>query len=123
MVRKLFSILLSALFLLVCAELKLKAFEPVSSRMTERLYQSLIYGDRDAFLSVILYLKDDLDIHALDHSLSLAAAGKKKRYQTVVKALLATAEKSQAALVELLKEAKARGDVRSYQSFWINNNI
>ena len=118
MVRKLLF-----LFLLAVPAFRLEAFEPVASRMSESLRQTLVYGNTEDMISVIVYLKDDVDIYALDNSLNLAAAGKKTRYQTVVKALLASAGKTQSALLSVLDEAKARGDVRSYQAFWINNSI
>ncbi|HUU26221.1 MAG TPA: S8 family serine peptidase [archaeon] len=102
---------------------RLEAFEPAASRMSDRLYQTLTYGESNEMISVILYLVDDLDIYSLDNSLTLAAAGKKKRYSTVVGALLASAEKTQALLLKLLNGARASGDVLSYQSFWINNSI
>jgi len=122
-VRKFFLSLLFSLAFQFSLPAWLAAFEPVSSRMTERLYDSLAYGSGDQFLEVIVYLQDDLDIYALDHSLRLAAAGKKKRHSEVVGAMLASAGKAQAPLLEILEEAKKSGDVLSYRAFWVNNCV
>ena len=121
MVRKFFLFLLFSLAFQFFLPAWLAAFEPVSYRMTERLYGSLAYGSGDQFLEVIVYLKEDLDIYALDRSLRLAAAGKKKRHSEVVGAMLTSAGKAQAPLLEILEEAKKSGDVLSYRAFWVNN--
>ncbi|MEA1996338.1 MAG: S8 family serine peptidase, partial [Gemmatimonadota bacterium] len=102
---------------------QLAAFEPVASRMTERLRQRLSHGDSGEMVAAIVYLKDDLDIWALDHSLTLASAGKKKRHGTVVSALLQAADQSQASILKVMADARRSGDVRSYRSFWINNCV
>jgi len=121
--RKFFFALLFSLAFQLSQPAWLEAFEPVSSRMTERLYSSLAYGRGDEFLEVIAYLKDDLDINALDNSLKLAAAGKKKRHSEVVGAMLASTQQTQAPLLEILEKAKNSGDVLAYQAFWINNCV
>ena len=91
--------------------------------MTDRLYGDLVKGQAEDFLPVIVYLHDDLDIQALDSGLKLAAAGKKKRHSEVVGAMLASTAQAQGPILDLLKLAAAGGDVRSYQSFWVNDCI
>jgi len=122
-VRKSFFFLLLSLAFQHIQPAWLGAFEPVSSRMTERLYNSLVHGKGDQFLEVIVYLKEDLDIQALDNSLRLAAAGEKRRHSEMIGAMLASAEKTQAPLLEILENAKKSGDVLSYRAFWINNCV
>ncbi|MFH1070003.1 MAG: S8 family serine peptidase [Candidatus Glassbacteria bacterium] len=99
------------------------AFEPVGSRLSDRLYSDLTYGDPGAFLAVIVYLRDDLDIYGLDSGLRLAGAGKQKRHSEVVGALLAGARESQADILRQIETAAASGEVTRYRTFWINNCI
>ncbi|HLA39464.1 MAG TPA: S8 family serine peptidase, partial [Candidatus Glassbacteria bacterium] len=99
------------------------AFEPVSSRLSARLYDQLANGDPSLIISVIVYLKDDLDIYALDGGLRLAGAGKQKRHSEVVGALLASARQSQEELLRLIEAAGQSGEITSYRPFWINNCI
>lgn len=99
------------------------AFEPAQGVMTERLRQTLATRNPGDIISVLVYLKDDLDIQALDHSLTLAAARKKERHSRVVGALLQTANDTQEPVLAFLAEARNTGEVVSYQTFWINNSI
>ena len=82
------------------------AFEPVQSKMTQRLSQALVSKDRDEVISVMVYLGDGLDIAALDNSLTLAAAGRKERHSRVVGALLQAAGESQEPVLELLERTQ-----------------
>jgi len=102
---------------------ELAAFEPSSGLMTERLRQALSSQNPGDTISVLVYLKDELDIPALDHSLTLAAAGKKERHRRVVGALLQSARDTQEPVLALLAEAVKAGEAVSYRAFWINNSI
>lgn len=101
----------------------LPAFAPVASRMTERLRQDLTYRAPDDIISVIVYIREDLDLHSLDRGLSLAAADKKKRHSTVVGAMLQSAQTTQAPVIPLLESAVADGSVTAFQPYWILNCI
>ncbi len=91
--------------------------------MTEPLRQDLVYRAADDLIPVIVYLHEDLDLAGLSHSLTLAAADKKKRHSEVVGAMLASASQTQAPLIELLNQAMAGGDVTTFKPFWVLNCI
>ncbi len=107
--------------LLILLPAALGAFQPVASRMTERLRQTLLHGDSTATVEAIIYLRDELDLDALRQGTQLSSAGRKARHAGVVTALQAVSQQSQAGLIALLETAAQSGEVRSWRSFWINN--
>ncbi len=100
-----------------------RAAEPVSSRLSPKLFSELTSGGGSATVEVIAYIDDGLELAGLDRSLRLAAADKKKRHAEVVGTMLATTEQTQAPIIELLKQGAASGAVDYYRAFWVNNSI
>ncbi len=116
-------ILTGLLFVCLFSPGQLPAFQPVTSRMTESLRQDLTYRAPDDIVQAIVYLRENLDLAAIDRGLALASADKKKRHSEVVGAMLQSAKTTQAPVLELLDQAMNSGDVTAYQPYWILNCI
>jgi len=75
------------------------------------------------FVSAIIILESPLDIRALDQRLHEERAPLARRHREVIAALKYNASDTQPEFLSELDEAKARGEVRGYTSYWIENLI
>ena len=72
----------------------------------------------DGKTTYIVYLKEQADLGPAQ-----LMAAKLARRQTVVSALQATAQRTQADIVAYLEQQKAAGKVEDYTSYWIFNGL
>jgi subtilisin family serine protease len=77
----------------------------------------------DQFVRGIVVLADRVDVPALSAALDARKATLAQRHETVVRALVARAKRTQGPLLSLLKDYQSEGLVRSYQGLWIENEI
>ncbi len=77
----------------------------------------------DTTISVIVTLKDRVDLDRLNESLSDSRADFQDRHYRSITALRNKAASSQRDLVEYLKGAKKEGGIRDYRPFWVVNAI
>ncbi|MBW7905573.1 MAG: S8 family serine peptidase [Phycisphaerae bacterium] len=81
----------------------------------------LVNTPQDEHVSVLVYLRDRVDIAALDRQLSVAKADRATRNHTVITALQSRAALTQRDLVGALSAMQRDGRVASFQPFWIVN--
>ena len=74
-------------------------------------------------VSVMVSLKDQVDVQALDAQLTLERATPQMRHERVVRALQEKAAATQTPFVDFLKALDAQGRIGHVQSFWISNSF
>jgi subtilisin family serine protease len=83
---------------------------------------SLTYKNEEV-VSVLVYLKDHVDIQALNTQMDRQLASLKDRHETTVVSLQQKAAATQPKLVEYLDGLKSQDIVKDYHCFWIGNII
>jgi len=80
--------------------------------------------DRDEeVISVLVYLKDQVDLDAINRQMDKQQATLRDRHETTVVALQDTASAAQPQIVEYLNKLKSQGLVEDFKCFWIGNII
>ena len=74
-------------------------------------------------VSCIVILENPIDIRALDDRLHVEKASLARRHQEILEALHYNAEQTQSAFIAELEEARAKGLVEGYTTYWIENLI
>lgn len=74
-------------------------------------------------ISIIIHLKEQADIDALDLALRQERATRAERHERVVRALREVASRTQPALIAYLNEERDRGNVAGFTPYWISNMI
>ncbi len=74
-------------------------------------------------LSVLVYLREQVHLAALNDRLDAEQASRAARHESVVLALQATALATQGELLDYLANRQAAGAVRRHESFWIVNAV
>ncbi len=72
-------------------------------------------------VSVLVFLKDQVDVRGLNAALKSARATMQLRHETVVRALQDQAYSTQSDLEEYLQALHAAGRINSYRPFWVAN--
>ena len=72
---------------------------------------------------VMVLMKDQVDLKALDYALKESRASLAYRHQAVVEALQDKAAATQADLLNLIQQYEDQGKVVFYESFWIVNSL
>jgi len=74
-------------------------------------------------ISILVYLKDQVDLDAITNQMDKQRASLGERHQPTVLALQNTASASQTQIVEYLKGLQEQDMVKEFQCFWIGNII
>jgi len=74
-------------------------------------------------LTVLVVMRDGVDVKALDRSLHEQKVGLSLRHRTVIENLREAANSAQADLVTELSAAKSRGEILAYRAYWIINGV
>lgn len=77
----------------------------------------------DEFISVLVYLTDQVDLAAINKQMDSQRASLRFRHEAVVVALQETAAATQPPLIDYLAERQIGGTVLGFQCFWISNII
>jgi subtilisin family serine protease len=72
---------------------------------------------------VIVVLQKQLELKALNKSLSTSLMTRQARHEQVIESLRVTAHATQGSVLNYLQRQKALGKVQDYQSFWIVNAV
>jgi len=83
----------------------------------------LFEGNDEEIVSVLVYLKDQVDLEALNRQMDEQRATLNNRHKTTVVALQNTAYSTQPQLVQYLKELQSQDLVKDFKCFWIRNII
>ncbi len=91
--------------------------------VSTRLQRVLKDSKSTELVKGFIYLKDQVDIEALDARLYKENANLQQRAFTVITMLQEKAQKTQSGLLSFLEQQKAGQKVSSYQGYWIANMI
>ncbi|HAX48834.1 MAG TPA: hypothetical protein DCX92_07605, partial [Bacteroidetes bacterium] len=108
------------LFLLIAATANAQFMQ---AGLSERLYNSLKLTGKNDYIKVMIVMKDQVDIAALDKHLYEINASAEYRAKTVITSLMDKAASTQGPLLGYLAESSVSGNVLSYKPFWVTNFI
>jgi hypothetical protein len=107
--------------LLLLAGATLLVHSARAAEFSPNLEAQLAQKNGSDFVSAIVILPSPVDIQALDEKLHAERAGKARRHQEVLDALLYNAKIIQPAFKAELDQAKLAGTVQGYTAYWIEN--
>ncbi len=113
--KKIFSFLFLSLLLLS------NSFAQVE--VSSRLMNALQSAKENDYIRGLVYLRDQVDLLAIDQRLYHKKASLEERAYTVITALQKKAAETQGNLINYLANREANGDVFQYQSFWVANML
>ncbi|MBN8583645.1 MAG: S8 family serine peptidase [Ignavibacteria bacterium] len=91
--------------------------------LSERLYNKLKLTGKNDYVKIMIVMKDQVDISALDKELYRLNASAEYRAKTVITSLMNKAASTQGPLLGYLAESSITGNVKSFKPFWITNFI
>src|SRR4030067_47400 len=90
----------------------------------QRYLQTLLnQGASTEFFSVLLDLKDQVDMAKLKSEFKATKADRATSHKIVIEALKQKAQSSQTGLLNYLQPQKEKGEVEDYKAFWIANLV
>ena len=95
----------------------------IISKDTYSQFGDLSVDENEVFVSVLVYLKDQVDLGAINKQMDAQRATLRERHEKTVVALQNTAYTSQSQLVEYLNELHSQKIVKEFECFWIGNII
>ncbi len=95
----------------------------IISKDTSSQFGDLLIDENEEIVSVLIYLKDQVDLGAINKQMYEKGATLQERHETTVVALQNTAYTSQSKLVEYLNELQSQKIVKDFKCFWIANII
>ncbi|MGB5108146.1 MAG: S8 family serine peptidase [Candidatus Zixiibacteriota bacterium] len=113
---RLLQILLAALFLLPAADC-------LAARFSQQLDSSLLARNADETISVLAFMSEQLDVARVQKVRKLSAFSRQAAHKLLIDDLQSFAASNQEQIIQLLDAAKSRGEVESYQSYWISNSF
>jgi len=91
--------------------------------LSERLYSKLKLSNPDDKIKIMIVLKEQVDIAALDKHLYDINASAEYRAKTVITSLMDKAASTQGPVLTFLAEQNIAGKVTAYKPFWVTNFI
>ena len=91
--------------------------------LSERLYNKLKQSGRNDNIRIMIVMKDQVDIAALDRQLYQINASAEYRAKTVITSLMSKSSSTQGPILGFLAESSANGNVVSYKPVWSTNFI
>ncbi|UCF49752.1 MAG: hypothetical protein JSU91_08385, partial [Thermoplasmatales archaeon] len=79
--------------------------------------------DNEEIVSVLVYLKDQVDLSGITKQMDDQRASLRLRHETVVVELQKTASESQTEIIEYLNDLKSQDLVKDYRCYWVGNII
>ena len=83
----------------------------------------ILVGNNEEVVSVLVYLKDQVDLDAINRQMDEQRATLQDRHETTVVALQNTAYATRPQLVKYLNELQSQKIVKEFKCFWIGNII
>ena len=113
--KKIFSFLFLSLLLLS------NSFAQIE--VSSRLMNALQSAKENDYIRGLVYLRDQVDLLAIDQRLYHKKASLEERAYTVITALQKKAAETQGNLINYLANREANGDVFQYKTFWVANML
>ena len=95
----------------------------VATNVTSSVNFTPTVNNNEEVVSVLVYLKNQIDLVAINNEMDREHASLQERHETVVVSLQNIASVSQPQLVEYLTELQKQELVKDFQCFWISNII
>ncbi len=92
-----------------------------ASNLSEQLRTTLRSGAPEDEISVLIFMADQLDVNRVQQARKLSTFSRQASHQVLVEELRSFAADKQTSLKSVLEEAQSRGEVESYESYWISN--
>lgn len=93
----------------------------MAARFSDQLESTLsARGQRDQ-VSVLVFMADQLDVAKVQQVRKLSSFSRQAAHKLLIDDLKSFAATNQQSILELLDNAKLRGEVSSYESYWITN--
>ena len=89
--------------------------------ISSRLYDALENANQNDYIRVLVLLRSQVNLAALDQQLYAQKSTLQERAYSVITALKENAENTQGSLKQYLNQKSESSEVFSYQSFWISN--
>src|SRR5574341_148373 len=97
---------------------------PVGAAVIEPYLQTLLnQGASTEFFSVLLELKDQVNIAKLKADLKATNADRAQSHKIVIETLKEKAQTSQKGILNYLQAQKEKGEVEDFKAFWLSNLI
>lgn len=108
-------LLLSSLLLVVATT---SAF---SAQFSARLSSTLSSRSQNEMVSVLVFMADQLNVADIQRVQKLTAFSRQASHEILIRELREFAAENQASIRDMLEQAVARGEVSSYEAYWITN--
>ncbi len=89
--------------------------------VSSRLQQALIKANQNDYIKVLVLLRSQVDLTALDQQLYSQKSSMQQRAYQVITALKQNAENTQTGLKSYLNEKSESAEVYTYEAYWIAN--
>jgi subtilisin family serine protease len=103
--------------------IRMMSIKDITSKNITTQFGDLLLDENEEIVSVLVYLKDQVDLDAINLQMDKAGATLQERHETTVVSLQNKAYESQTELVEHLSELKSQRFVKDFKCFWIGNII
>lgn len=94
-----------------------------AAQFSEQLEATLSSNSGDDLVSVLVFMSDRVDVASMQQRYKLASFSRQASHQILVEELQNFARANQAGFIDELETAKRRGDVASYEAYWITNAL
>ena len=94
-----------------------------AAQLSEYLDSTLSSKSDGDFVSVLVFMSDRADVSALQQRYKLASFTRQASHRILIDELQSFARTAQTDILRTLDDAKSRGDVRSYEAYWITNAL
>ncbi len=94
-----------------------------AAELSEYLESTLSGKNNTDVVSVLVFMTDRVDVPTLQTRYKLGSFTRQASHKIIIDELQSFAQTAQSGIVRMLDEAKSRGDVRSYKTYWITNAL
>jgi subtilisin family serine protease len=92
-----------------------------AAQLSEYLDSTLSSKNNSDFVSVLVFMNDRVDVSSMQQRYKLAGFTRQASHKILIDELQSYARTAQTDIIRALDDAKSRGDVRSYETYWITN--
>jgi subtilisin family serine protease len=93
------------------------------AELSDQLAATLAGKANKDFVSVLVFMRQQLDVSAVQASYKLNRSSRQASHKLLVDELRGFATSGQTGILQALDDGKSRGEVRSYESYWITNAL
>jgi subtilisin family serine protease len=122
--QSVFSFLIALILIGITLSLPLASVSRADTAQLSEYLDSTLSSKSDGdFVSVLVFMNNHADVLSLQQRYKLASFTRQASHKILIDELQSFAHTAQADILRTLDDAKSRGDVRSYKSYWITNAL